>query len=62
MSHLSCFSKYVSYNGSGLDQFDDKRIICDDEETIFESKNEKGNESIYESDLLISDDSDLVFK
>ena len=58
LEDLTRFSKYVSHNGAKLDQFDDKRLICDDEETNFESKDEKQNESLYENDLDISDDSD----
>ena len=58
LGDLTRFSKYVSHNGAKLDQFDDKRLICDDEETNFESKDEKQNDSLYENDLDISDDSD----
>ena len=47
-------------NGAKLDQFDDKRIRCDDGEPNFDPKDteEKQNESLYENDLDISDDSD----
>ena len=41
--------QYFSHNWAQLDHFDDKRMICDYEETNFESKDEKQNESFYEN-------------
>ena len=59
LGELTRFAKYVSHNGAKLDQFDDKRAIDDEQsEARFESENEKQNESLYENDLDISDDSD----
>ena len=39
LEDLTRFPWYVSHNGAKLDQFDDKRLIYDDEEINFESKN-----------------------
>ena len=60
LGDLTRFAKYVSHNGAKLDQFDEKRIICDEDEANPELKNteENQNESLYENDLDISDDSD----
>ena len=33
----------MSHNGAKLDQFDDKKIMCDGKITNFESKHEKQN-------------------
>ena len=40
-------SKYFTHNGIKLDLFDDKRIIFDGEEAIFESKDGKENDYMF---------------
>ena len=58
LGYLTRFSKYVSHDGAQLDLLDENRLIFDEEVSNFESKDEKQNESLYENDLEISDDSD----
>ena len=58
VGYLTRFSKYVSHDGAQLNLLDETRLIFDEEETNFESKDEKQNGSLYENDLDISDDSD----
>ena len=58
LGYLTRFSKYVSHDGAQLDLLDENRLIFDEEVSNFESKDEKQNESLYENDFEISDDSD----
>ena len=54
VGYLTRFSKYVSHDGAQLNLLDETRLIFDEEETNFESKDEKQNQSLQSDQNIMA--------